>query len=240
MKLKFIGIGSAFNTELGNTSAYIKENGVLLLLDCGELTFDRILRMNLLNGVNEVHVAVTHTHPDHIGSLGSLIFYCYFVKNIKLTFHAANTDFIRLLQDMGITEEHCKFDHCNANYNFAIENLNIRLIFIEENHVKEIMSFGILLVKNPNELYREVVFYSGDCCNIKNDTINALKTGQIDYLYQDTCKADYDDNAHVSLRKLTELIPVELRDKVFIMHIDSGFDRSEAEGLGFNVVEIEK
>jgi len=25
MKLKFIGTGSAFNTELGNTSAYIKE-----------------------------------------------------------------------------------------------------------------------------------------------------------------------------------------------------------------------
>ena len=77
--LKFIGIGSAFNTKLGNTSAYIKENGVLLLLDCGELTFDRILNMNLLDDVNEVHVAVTHCHPDHIGSLGSFIFYCHFI-----------------------------------------------------------------------------------------------------------------------------------------------------------------
>jgi len=67
--LKFIGIGSAFNTKLGNTSAYIKQNGVLLLIDCGELTFDRILKMNLLDDVNEVHIAVIHTHPDHIGSL---------------------------------------------------------------------------------------------------------------------------------------------------------------------------
>ena len=240
MKLKFIGTGSAFNTKLGNTSAYIKENNTLLLIDCGELTFDRILSLNLLSDVNEVHIAVTHTHPDHIGSLGSLIFYCYFIKKIKPIFHSADTDFIRVLQYMGVNEEHCEFDHCNANPNFAIESLNIRLIFIEENHVKELLSFGILLVKNLNELYREeVIYYSGDSCDIKDDTINALKTGQIDYLYQDTCKADYDGNVHLSLRRLAELISIEYRDRVFIMHIDEGFDVSEAKELGFNVVEIE-
>ena len=80
--LKFIGTGSAFNTKLGNTSAYIKDNNTLLLIDCGELTFARILSLNLLDDVNEVHIAITHTHPDHIGSLGSLIFYCFFIKKI--------------------------------------------------------------------------------------------------------------------------------------------------------------
>jgi len=140
---------------------------------------------------------------------------------------------------MGVTEEHCKFEHNNANPNFAIESLNIRLIYIETDHVKEILSFGILLVKNPNEENEEVIYYSGDCCNIKDDTINALKTGQIDYLYQDTCKADYYGNVHVSLRKLTELIPAELRRNVFIMHTDEGFDFGEAKELGFNIAEIE-
>ena len=239
MKLKFIGTGSAFNTKLGNTSAYIKENNTLLLIDCGELTFDRILSLNLLSDVNEVHIAVTHTHPDHVGSLGSFIFYCYFIKKIKPIFHSADNDFIRLLQYMGVTEEHCKFEHNNANPNFAIESLNIRLIYIEENHVKELASFGILLVNNPNELHREVIYYSGDSCDIKDDTIDALKTGQIDYLYQDTCKADYDGNVHVSLRKLAEVIPEGLRSNVFIMHTDEGFDFDEAKELGFNVAEIE-
>jgi len=241
MKLKFIGTGSAFNTKLGNTSAYIKENNTLLLLDCGELTFDRILSLNLLSDVTEVHIAVTHTHPDHIGSLGSLIFYCYFIKKIKPTFHSADNDFIRLLQYMGVTEEHCKFDHCNANPNFAIESLDIRLIYIEENHVKELASFGILLIKNTKEEENEeVIYYSGDCYDIKDDTINALKTGQIDYLYQDTCKADYDGNVHLSLRKLCEVIPEGLRRNVFIMHTDEGFDFDKAKELGFNITEIEK
>ena len=239
MKLKFIGTGSAFNTKLGNTSAYIKENNTLLLLDCGELTFDRILSLNLLSDVNEVHIAVTHTHPDHIGSLGSFIFYCYFIKKIKPIFHSADNDFIRLLQYMGVTGEHCKFEHNNANPNFAIKNLNIKLNFIQNNHVKEIVSFGILLVKYFNELHREVIYYSGDCYDIKDDTINALKTGQIDLLYQDTCKADYDGNVHLSLRRLTELIPEELRGKIFIMHTDEGFDFNEAKELGFNIAEIE-
>ena len=33
--LKFIGMGSAFNTGLGNTSAYIKKEDRMLLIDCG-------------------------------------------------------------------------------------------------------------------------------------------------------------------------------------------------------------
>ena len=39
--LKFIGTGSAFNTELGNTSAYIKQNKTLLLIDAGPTVFAR-------------------------------------------------------------------------------------------------------------------------------------------------------------------------------------------------------
>ena len=30
------------------------------------------------------YVLVTHTHSDHIGSLGSLIMYCFFNKHIKI------------------------------------------------------------------------------------------------------------------------------------------------------------
>ena len=40
--LKFIGTGSAFNQDLGNTSAYIKDGETLLLIDCGETVFQRI------------------------------------------------------------------------------------------------------------------------------------------------------------------------------------------------------
>ena len=238
--LKFIGTGSAFNTKLGNTSAYIKENNTLLLIDCGELTFDRILSLNLLSDVNEVHIAVTHAHPDHIGSLGSLIFYCYFIKKIKPIFHSANSDFIELLEIMGVTDEHCEFDNCVFDPTVVIENLDLGLFFMENNHVKELMTFGILLVKNPSlEEHECIIYYSGDSCNIEDNILEGFKTGQIDYLYQDTCKADYDGNVHLSLRRLEEVIPQELRKNVYIMHTDEGFDFDKAKELGFNVAEME-
>jgi len=236
MELKFIGTGSAFNTKLGNTSAYIKENGCLLLLDCGELTFDRIINMNLLNDVNEVHIAVTHCHPDHIGSLGSLIFYCHFIKKIKPIFHAVDIKSIELLELMGVTYDHCYFYNCMVDKFAEIKSLNLQLLFVPTKHVNKMNSFGILIA---NLITRKTIYYSGDSCEIPKSILYGLKCGELHYLYQDTCKVDYDGNVHLSLRKLTELIPEELRSMVYCMHLDSVFDRSEAEGLGFNVVEIE-
>lgn len=235
--LKFIGTGSAFNTKLGNTSAYIKENGVLLLIDCGELTFDRILSLNLLSDVNEVHIAITHCHPDHIGSLGSFIFYCHFIKKIKPIFHSANIKYFELLDIMGITHEHCYLYNCISDQVADIKKLNLQLLFIPIKHVKEIDSFGILIL---NIITRESAYYSGDSYEIPKPILYGLESGELHYLYQDTCKADYDGNVHLSLRRLTEFISEELRWNVWCMHLDSGFDRAEAEGLGFNVVEIEK
>ena len=85
MNLKFLGRGSAFNTAEGNTSAYIKDNNWhMLLIDCGETVFSKIIKLNLLDDINRLDVIITHTHPDHIGSLGSLIFYCYYIKKINV------------------------------------------------------------------------------------------------------------------------------------------------------------
>lgn len=43
MLLNFLGRGSAFNIKEGNTSAFIKINNELILLDCGESIFERII-----------------------------------------------------------------------------------------------------------------------------------------------------------------------------------------------------
>ena len=90
--LKFIGTGSAFNQDLGNTSAYIKDGETLLLIDCGETVFQRIKEIKLLDDVKKVYIAITHNHSDHIGSLGSLVEYLYFIKEIVPNFVLANGD----------------------------------------------------------------------------------------------------------------------------------------------------
>jgi len=236
--LKFIGCGSAFNTELGNNSAYIKNGNKLLLIDCGSNTFDSIMSMNLLDGIDDIIVLITHTHPDHIGSLGDLIFYSYYsmgnVGEPCLTvLSPKGTPVGTLLHLMGVNKK--------LYINFKFENLiftdlngTMMINTVKVNHVPELKCFGY-------EIYfgDKIIYYSGDCNDIPKDVLRKLHNGTYDQFYQDTCMADYDGNVHLSLRKLDELIKQDVRHKVYCMHSDKSFDYGYAEGLGFKVVLLE-
>ena len=45
--LEFIGCGSAFNPQLGNTSAYIEDGKRFVLLDCGESVYARLFELGI-------------------------------------------------------------------------------------------------------------------------------------------------------------------------------------------------
>ena len=85
MVLNFLGRGSAFNINEGNTSAYFYSNGELFLIDCGESVFEKIIRNYLLDNIKAINILITHTHGDHVGSLGSLILYCFYNLDINLS-----------------------------------------------------------------------------------------------------------------------------------------------------------
>ncbi len=84
--LQFLGIGSAFNTTLGNTSAYYKLGDVLILVDAGGMIFHTLLSKGLLKDIRKIDILITHMHPDHVGSLGDLIFYAYYSMHHDSTF----------------------------------------------------------------------------------------------------------------------------------------------------------
>lgn len=73
--LKFLGIGSSFAVKNENTSAFYIDKGTLNLFDCGESIFKVAKEKNIFNDVNSVNIFLTHTHSDHCGSLGTLVFY---------------------------------------------------------------------------------------------------------------------------------------------------------------------
>lgn len=233
--LNFIGTGSAFNTRLGNNGAYIKKNNVLFMIDCGSSTFQRVLECGLLDDIEKVAVLITHTHPDHIGSLGDLAFYTYYTKKIKLVIYANCDHSIgNTLQNMGINDDLYELIEFNEGTIFKYGKFSILFAPVKVVHVEELSCFGYLLIHDSESCY-----YSGDSNMIPEDVIEAQHRGEFDYFYQDTCKADYEGNVHLSLRKLTQLIEPMHRDNVYCMHLDSGFDKDEAYELGFGVVENE-
>lgn len=80
MEIKFLGIGSAWNIEENNTSAYIKRDKKIILIDCGESIARKIIKEYVLLDIEELYILISHTHSDHIGGLGTLLFYSKYNK----------------------------------------------------------------------------------------------------------------------------------------------------------------
>lgn len=237
--LKFIGTGSAFNTELGNNGAYIKDGDKLFLIDCGSSTFERIKRSGLLDGVKHISVLMTHTHPDHVGSLGDLIFYGYYamgemMKPSVTVYAPYDLQISSLLDIMGVKNNTYKLERLYGYAEVADFDIDMEVYTVEVNHVKELKCYGYVI-----EYKNKSAYYSGDCNEIPALALKDLHQWQFDYFYQDTCKADYQGNVHLSLRELDELVDKDVRHMVYCMHLDNGFDVEEAKEMGFNVVSSE-
>lgn len=234
--LSFVGCGSAFNTELGNNAAFIKEGNILFLIDCGSSTFSRIQTIGLLKDVEQVVVLVTHTHPDHIGSLGDLIFYCYYAvgRVAEPSVHLFVPDGLQvrhLLNMMGVKENKYRLIPFTDKASFHHRNVCFQFEAVEVNHVEYLKSYGYII-----HYENKTIYYSGDCKEIPEPILDKLHKKEFDQFYQDTCKADYEGNPHLSLKKLEKLIQPHVRNRVFCMHLDQDFSFEEAENLGFNVV----
>lgn len=239
--LKFIGSGSAFNTELGNNSAYYKEGNQLFLIDCGSTTFKSLKENGILENVENIHILITHSHPDHIGSLGDLLFYSYFsmggigVKANVYSIGATNTK--KILKLMGVSEGYYNYIPTLHTTETRLKQFkDLAIVDLNRNkHVDEIFSFGYTLRIDGKRIY-----YSGDTKELSKDVAKSINSGYFDYAYIDTCKAEYVGNVHLSLNKLADTIASEARKRVYCMHLDESFSREEAEELGFNVVRNEK
>lgn len=231
--LNFIGIGSAFNTKLGNTSSFIKNQDSILIFDCGGNVFSRLIELGILNGVEDIKIVLTHTHADHVGSLSDLVLYSYYylkkipkvyfpdVELIKTFFNCTGVslDIVEIIGGMDLS------------INMS-GGKTLTLSYIPVNHVPNIPSYGMTLEFDGSKIY-----LSGDSNEIPINILRDLQNGEISRIYQDTCGLEYENNVHLSLNNLIKLIPENLREKVYCIHHDNELNISKVEEYGFKVAK---
>lgn len=251
-KLKFLGRGSAFNIDEKNTSAYLKNENSLLLIDCGETVFTDIIKSNLLNDVDNIYILITHLHGDHAGSLSSLIFYCYYMKNIipnvfgvnelemylKLQgtikgFHynlITNLNELDLLSSFEL-EEIEKFD---VEHEPAIEltTSQVNDVVIKTEEKKILNSYAYLFKFLDSSSF----YYSGDCSEFNKEVFEKYKDDANFTMYQDTTSMSFKGNIHTDIKQLEYSVPSKYRHKIHCMHINSSSCEYLVQSLGFNVV----
>lgn len=234
MELKFLGKGAAFYPVLGNTSAYFIYDKNLFLIDCGESVFKKVYEKDLFSEIDNLYVFITHTHSDHIGSLSSLILYCSHKFDIKtkIVIPKENKyiDSIKnILDSMGVDKSDYEFiNDVDLDNKYDVFD-NIR--YVETTHCDDITSYSILFEKD-----NRVIYYSGDTNEL--DTVKSIIHGDknIDKIYIETCSERLD--SHIYYEDLLEVIPKNLRDRVYCMHLDTMDIVDKLEENGFKIVEV--
>ena len=230
--LKFLGLGSCFNVEKGNTSAYYLDykRNTLVLIDCGESVFERIVKSNILNNISDIVILITHLHSDHVGSLPSLIFYCNIYLKIKpVVIYERKDDIINhVLFSLGKNSQLYSI-YTTKEYNELYSYYNITPI--RQKHAKVIDAYGYEF-----EIEGKKIYYSGDCNGIKEEILIKLLNGYYDYFYQDT--TIYVNEAHHNIEDLKKEVPEPLRYIVNCIHLDNDETIKLAREYGFKVPDI--
>jgi hypothetical protein len=159
----------------------------------------------------------------------------YYIKqtklNLILTPTPAQNEIIKnYLKISGVSDSHVNYVTSNS----MLENFKelSQFVFLPTPHSKNMFTFGILL----NHIKDGITYYSADTnssCHLEN----YINSPNLDKIYMDTSKLDYDGSNHFSAKKLQEVVPANLRHKVYCMHIDDSTYIKELNNMGFNVVE---
>lgn len=233
--LKFLGTGSGFNPSLGSTSAYFIEGDTLFLIDCGESAYGRIMELNLLDGIKCVNLFVTHTHSDHIGSVGSLLLECKHIRNIAFNLICSPNeehfaDIIAILNAFGGRSSYSVISPDNIENVYKSFN---KVCYEKANHVSQISSYNLVFYTDEGAVY-----YSGDCADMGYADILIMSGLKIKAMYFDV-SGDTENKFHLPIVTLYRLIPEAFRTRIYCMHLDSEKCIFMAKSMGFNVATAE-
>lgn len=233
MNLKFLGIGSAFQTSLYNNCAYFIEDNQLFLIDCGETAFEQLKEQGDFSAIKEIYVVFTHTHSDHIAGLGQLVEHCEKTLNKKLNIivpskeeDTLKEDIETLLDIFSIPKDKCNFlssDDIKGKFK-TFQSME----FLKTKHSPELEGKCYSLMFETSE---GKVLYTSDSMDTKY--IEELINSDFSKIYTDVTLSI--PVVHLDFNVLKEIVPEEMRNKVYCMHFDHPNTIEEARKNGFQV-----
>nr|DAG96499.1 MAG TPA: RNaseZ [Herelleviridae sp.] len=219
MKLKPLGVGSAFNSqEYGNNSWYFVRRNQVFMIDCGSTVFNSFKEKGL-DKYDSVNVIITHFHTDHIGSLGTLIEYLFYVKGFKtdiITDIHLKKDLRTLLSISGIEEDMYNLI-TNSYEDKEAYHSNLGITFLETGHVPQLQSYSVMIDFWDTQ---KRIYYSGDA----NDLPNSLTIFNKPELSVEHVYIDYSINGspvHLSTEQPLKQLAEWFSDStIHLMHLD--------------------
>ena len=219
--LHFLGDGSAFNLYDDNTAAYMTVGDALILIDCGEQICNRIIRRGLLDGVSRVHLFITHTHSDHIGSLEGFIYYITYLTDKTLSVyypHPSRLDKMMYMQ--GLEKSYHTLPVPEEVEGYRVEAVKQKHMF---------GAYGYFFYSDAASF-----FYSGDTSVINARAVRELREGKIDRIYHEVSFSS--SPIHTPIADLEATFAPEERARVYLMHFASDDNRRESSARGFSIV----
>lgn len=219
--LHFLGVGGAFAPELGNTSMWFLWNNDFVLIDCGESVFEKLLTIGAFMEARRILVVITHTHCDHVGSLGTLCSYAALVSHQQVEIYHPDLARLRSFLDIvGIDRSFYQL-HDQVPSDWGLRIVPYRVV-----HASDMQCFGYW--------FRELGFYvSGDAADIPDAVLEAFLKGEIERIYQDTTTKV--SSAHGYLGLMEEKIPFEDRKRYYAVHLPNREAVSLLRAKGFSV-----
>lgn len=229
--LTFLGRGSAFTDE--HNCAFFKYNNKLYLLDCPMSAFHKLVNNSeLLSGIVEIVVLVTHTHSDHIGGIPMLIHYCFYNAKIPVTVICPCQE---IINDMYYFINN--MDGCDNNAYRIVGVNQIDLGFtvraIPTRHAMQLSGkcFGYFI-----GIGDKTIVYTGDTCTLQ-PFVNFLGKGT--YLYTEL--AYYKSPVHLWMNDVLGILKGYANNgvRVYVMHLDNEKEiRARLEGSKIKIAPL--
>jgi len=226
MKITFIGtIGSALTADQTYSSILINED---LLLDCGEGTTQKLIRLGVVDTINTI--CFTHLHNDHFLGVFSLLWYYWInsnrIKQLNLIGPPELGSSLKTILDLIHTPSDAfkfKFNYIFLQDTSKIQNISINDYIIQYTKVEHYpLSFAYRILDQKTN---KSVCYTGDLR--PSDSIIQLSKDCDSLICESTFPDELKDFAdkyfHCTPSTAAELARNSGAKKLFLNHISSVF-----------------